>query len=33
MFEEVRAGAPIGVALNAAAAQLQGIRGRFKTNN
>lgn len=32
VLEEVRAGAPVGVALNATAAQLGGIRGRFKTH-
>lgn len=30
VLEEVRAGAPVGVALNATAAQLGGTRGRFK---
>lgn len=30
MFEEVRAGAPVGIALNATAAQLQEKRGRLK---
>lgn len=29
MFEEVRAGAPVGIALNATAAQLWEKRGRF----
>lgn len=32
VLEEVRAGAPVGVALNATAAQLGGMRGRFKTH-
>lgn len=32
VLEEVRAGAPVGVALNATAAQLGGIRSRFKTH-